>query len=60
VESVQLPSPFLLGSNALATAAAPASPILLPACQESGGDGVNAMVADEREGTINTLGSLVF
>jgi hypothetical protein len=30
VEGVQLPSPFLLGSNALATAAAPASPIWLP------------------------------
>jgi hypothetical protein len=31
VEGVQLPSPFLLGSNALATAAAPASPIWLAA-----------------------------
>jgi hypothetical protein len=33
VEGVQLPSPFLLGSNAPATVAAPASPILLPACR---------------------------
>jgi hypothetical protein len=38
VEGVQLPSPFLLGSNAPATAAAPAAPILLSAC---GGDDVN-------------------
>jgi hypothetical protein len=38
VEGVQLPTPFLLGSNAPATAAAPASPIPLPACR---GDGVN-------------------
>jgi hypothetical protein len=38
VERVQLPSPFLLGSNAPASAAAPASPIWLPAC---GGDDVN-------------------
>jgi hypothetical protein len=37
VEGVQLPSPFLLGSNALATAAAPAWPIWLPAVRERDG-----------------------
>jgi hypothetical protein len=35
VEGVQLPSPFLLGSNAPATAAAPASPIRLPAVSKA-------------------------
>jgi hypothetical protein len=38
VEGAQLPSPFLLGSNARATAAAPASPIRLTAC---GGDDIS-------------------
>jgi hypothetical protein len=44
VEGVQLPSPFLLGSNALATAAAPASPIWLPAVKRVEGTEVAMMV----------------
>jgi hypothetical protein len=57
VEGVQLPSPFLLGSNALATAAAPASPIWLSAVKKAKRAEESIMIG-EGEGVTDTLGSL--